>query len=57
MNPIDHTIIEIHEEKYLSDVCMAIDVTTDCYGIVERHWYYPTPTQWEIDKQNGFFIA
>ncbi len=59
MNLVKHYIKEIHgikqPEKY-SDL-IVVDVTFDCYGVVERAEHTTRKEQWEKDVELGYFLA
>lgn len=59
MNLLEHYIKEIHGieqlEKYPDYI--VVDLTFDCYGIVERKEYITRKDQWEKDVERGYFLA
>ena len=59
MNLVEHYIKEIHGIKeYPRDPkYIIVDVTYDCYGVVERKEHFTTKDEWEKEKTNGYFLA
>ena len=59
MNLLEHYIKKIHGIKeYPRDPkYIIVDVTYDCYGVVERKEHFTTKCEWEKEKTNGYFLA
>ena len=59
MNLVKHYIKEIHGIKQLGKYpdYIVVDLTFDCYGIVERGEYTTRKDQWEKDVERGYFLA
>ena len=59
MNLLEHYIKEIHEVIEPPDYpdLVVIDVTTNCYGHIERHKHTCTKAEWEKAKAKGYFMA
>ena len=53
-------IVEIHSEKPIvinGITYIEVDVTTNCWGCVERKIRQFTFTDWEIAKQKGYWVG
>lgn len=59
MNLVEHYIKEIHGIKeYPRDTkYIIVDVTCNCYGVIEREEHFTTKDEWEKEKTNGYFLA
>lgn len=59
MNLLEHYIIKVHSvEHYDSEQnYVLVDLTCNCYGVVQRVSHLTTIQQWEIDKKRGFYFA
>ena len=59
MNLLEHYIIKVHSvEDYKNDKnFVLVDLTCNCYGVVQRVFHLTTRDQWEIDKERGFYLA
>ena len=59
MNLLEHYIKEIHETKEFEKYpdLMEIDVTCNCYGSIQRVKHLTDKKQWQIDLENGYFMA
>lgn len=68
MNLLEHYIKEIHsvekcEEEWTKDEIfegeefLKVDVTYDCYGVIERRVHYWNKEQFEKIKKDGYFMA
>ena len=69
MNLLEHYITEIHNVRDVSDEfekstgqkskeqLYEIDVTFDCYGIVERKKKIMSKSKFEQAKKQGYFLA
>lgn len=56
MNLLEHYIEEIHNQEKNEDV-IKVDITTLCYGRIERSTYVFPTTLWLEIKSNGYFMA
>lgn len=69
MNLLEHYIKEIHNVKDISDKfekatggepkepLYEVDVTFDCYGVVERTRKIMSKSDFEQAKKQGYFLA
>ena len=59
MNLLEHYIIKVHSvEDYESEQnYVLVDLTCNCYGVIQRVFHLTTRQQWEIDKKRGFYLA
>ena len=69
MNLLEHYIKEIHSVQYVSDMyekaighkpkepLYEVDVTVDCYGVVERTRKFMSKSDFEQAKKQGYFLA
>ena len=69
MNLLEHYIKEIHSVKDITnkfeekcgyaphDQFLEVDLTCDCYGVVERKICYFSKSKFEIVKKQGYFMA
>ena len=69
MNLLEHYIKEIHNvqdvsDKYvrateseLKEPLYEVDVTVDCYGVVERTRKIMSKSEFEQAKKQGYFLA
>ena len=69
MNLLEHYIKEIHSVQDVSDKyekaigrkpkepLYEVDITFDCYGVVERRRGITTKSNLEIAKKQGYFLA
>ena len=69
MNLLEHYIKEIHNVQEVSDKyekairqkpkepLYEVDVTVDCYGVVERKRGFMSKSEFERAKKQGYFLA
>ena len=69
MNLLQHYIKEIHNVQDISDKyekaiqykpkepLYEVDVTVDCYGVVERMRKFMSKSEFEQAKKQGYFLA
>ena len=69
MNLLEHYIKEIHSVQDVSDKyekairhkpkepLYEVDVTFDCYGVVERTRTFMAKSEFEQAKKQGYFLA
>ena len=69
MNLLEHYIKEIHSVQDVSDKyekaigrkpkepLYEVDVTVDCYGVVERKRRFMNKSEFEQAKKQGYFLA
>ena len=69
MNLLEHYIKEIHSvqdvsdeyvratESELKEPLYEVDVTVDCYGVVERTRKIMSKSEFEQAKKQGYFLA
>ena len=69
MNLLEHYIKEIHSVQDVSDKfekatgselkepLYEVDVTFDCYGVVERMRKFMSKSEFEQAKKQGYFLA
>ena len=69
MNLLEHYIKEIHNVQDVSDKFVKttgikpkeplyeVDVTFDCYGVVERDIRFMDKSEFEQAKKQGYFLA
>ena len=69
MNLLEHYIKEIHSVQDISDKykkaighkpkepLYEVDVTVDCYGVVERKRSIMSKSEFEQAKKQGYFLA
>ena len=69
MNLLEHYIKEIHSVQDISDeykkaighkpkeLLYEVDVTFDCYGVVERMKKIMSKSEFEQAKKQGYFLA
>ena len=69
MNLLEHYIKEIHNVQDVSDKFASstgrkpkeplyeVDVTVDCYGVVERDRRFMDKSEFEQAKKQGYFLA
>ena len=69
MNLLEHYIKEIHNVQDVSDKfekatghkpkepLYEVDVTVDCYGVVERTRKFMSKSEFEQAKKQGYFLA
>ena len=69
MNLLEHYIKEIHNVQDISDKfaretgrkpkepLYEVDVTVDCYGVVERKRRIMSKSEFEQAKKQGYFLA
>ena len=69
MNLLEHYIKEIHNVQDVSDKyekstgdepkepLYEVDVTVDCYGVVERMKKFMSKSDFEQAKKQGYFLA
>ena len=69
MNLLEHYIKEIHNVQDVSDKFVRatgskpkeplyeVDVTVDCYGVVERTRKIMSKSEFEQAKKQGYFLA
>lgn len=69
MNLLEHYIKEIHSVQDVSDKfekatggepkepLYEVDVTFDCYGVVERDTRFMDKSEFEQAKKQGYFLA
>ena len=69
MNLLEHYIKEIHNVQDISDKyekatgnkpkepLYEVDVTVDCYGVVERTRKFMSKSEFEQAKKQGYFLA
>lgn len=64
MNLLQVNILEIHSVEDVTDKCkwatepmVAVDMTTDCYGKVERIKHIFCESAWECAKEKGWYLA
>ena len=69
MNLLEHYIKEIHNVEDVSDKyekaigrkpkepLYEVDVTFDCYGVVERDRRFMDKSEFEQAKKQGYFLA
>ena len=69
MNLLEHYIKEIHNVEDISDKfeksirqkpkepLYEVDVTVDCYGVVERMRKFMSKSEFEQAKKQGYFLA
>ena len=69
MNLLEHYIKEIHNVEDVSDnyekairqkpkePLYEVDVTVDCYGVVERKRRIMSKSEFEQAKKQGYFLA
>ena len=69
MNLLEHYIKEIHSVQDISDKyekairqkpkepLYEVDITVDCYGVVERMRKFMSKSEFEQAKKQGYFLA
>ena len=59
MNLLEHYIIKVHSVEHYDRKpnYVLVDLTCNCYGVVQRVSRLTTIQQWEIDKKRGFYLA
>ena len=69
MNLLEHYIKEIHNVTNITDhiakhsgfapsePLLQVDLTYDCYGIIERKTMTFTESNWKNIKKTGYFMA
>ena len=69
MNLLEHYIKDIHSVQDISDKFVRttgsklkeplyeVDVTVDCYGVVERMRKFMSKSEFEQAKKQGYFLA
>ena len=69
MNLLEHYIKEIHNVEDISDKYVRatgselkeplyeVDITVDCYGVVERTRKIMSKSEFEQAKKQGYFLA
>lgn len=69
MNLLEHYIKEIHNVQDVSDKFVRatglklkeplyeVDITVDCYGVVERTRRFMDKSEFEQAKKQGYFLA
>ena len=69
MNLLEHYIKEIHSVQDVSDKFVRatgrkpkeplyeVDITVDCYGVVERKRKFMSKSYYEQAKKQGYFLA
>lgn len=69
MNLLEHYIVEVHSVKDITDEfikhCkdvpkepyLEIDMTYNCYGIIERHKQRFWKSDWDMANKQGYFLA
>ena len=66
MNILEHYIKEIHSikpctEEWITEFpyreLLEIELTSDCYGRIERETYIWSSNQWEQIKEQGYFMG
>ena len=59
MNLLEHYIIKVYSvEDYDSEQnYVLVDLSCNCYGVIQRVYHITTRQQWEIDKKRGFYLA
>ena len=69
MNLLEHYIKEIHSVQDVSDKfaratgrkpeepLYEVDITADCYGVVERKRGFMSKSEFEQAKKQGYFLA
>jgi hypothetical protein len=59
MNLIEHFIIEVHEIKEFDDYpnIIEVDVTTNCYGAIQRAKQCFSKEKWQKAIAQGYFLA
>lgn len=69
MNLLKHYIKKVHSVedvtgeyesvvgRKLEQHALKVDMTIDCYGIVERTTQYFLKSDWEDAKDKGFYVA
>lgn len=57
MNLLEHYIEEVHKEEDIGDGYLKVTVTCNCYGDVREYTHFVKKSQWEREKQMGYFLA
>jgi hypothetical protein len=59
LNLLEHYIKEIHSEKEIDDYpnMIEVDVTSNCWGSVQRSKHITSKVQWQIDVEKGYYLA
>lgn len=58
MNILKHYIKEIHSVEELSSGLIKVNLTVDCYGIVNKtEKYFIQKDDWERAKEQGYYMA
>lgn len=69
MNLLEHYIKEIHSVQDVSDKyerairqkpkepLYEVDITVDCYGVIERMSKFMSKSEFEQAKKQGYFLA
>lgn len=64
MNMLKHYIVEIHsvtpclvEDHSKEFEVVKVDLTYNCYGVVERQTRQFSPNKWKEAQNNGWFMA
>lgn len=63
MNLIESHIVEIHSEQptasewFDDGYYIEVDVTYNCYGTITRGKHSFNKDEWEVVKQNGYWLS
>lgn len=64
MNLLQVNILEIHSVEDVTEQCCwalepmrEVDMTTECYGKIERHKEVFPESAWEGAKEKGWYLA
>ena len=63
MNLVEVYIEEIHSEErvemqeWMQEPYIKVDITTDCYGRINRDAQYYPESEWKSIKEKGYYMG
>jgi len=57
MNLVECYIIEVRGIRETEYELLEIDLTYNCYGNIKRTKHLATAKQWEVEKEQGYYMG